>query len=771
MSSCNSADCTGVVDDTGFCDTCGLRPEPPLGRPWGSSNAPKQQASRGSKYSPNKPSTFDTGRIYATSTTGNWSIAGLVSMPVLEFPDPGTRVIVDPQVPEQSRVCAKTGCGTRVGRSYAGQPALTDGYCPKCGTAFSFSPKLRPGDLVADQYRVVGCIARGGLGWIYLARDLHLDENPVVLKGLINTNDAVALELAVAERRFLTSLDHPNIVRIFNFVLHQQADSSERTGYIVMEYLKGQSFREMLRAASRSGPTGKPLPLEHVLAYGHEILAALEYLHGQGLLYCDMKPENVIRCEDRVKVVDLGGVRRLHDQQSVLVGTPGYQVDRAEIRTHGLTVRSDIYALGKTLKALSYVSSDTLAGRGDMSGQGLVGLGVESFRRLIARATDETINKRFASANEMADQLRGVLRELLSIRHGKEHPDRSNVFAPSVALLDAGLGAVPPLDRWTRANNDGMLADGRPTARSVAVGLAAPMVASDDPAADFLATVSAYDLHSLVDKLAAFPTDSAEIQFRSLRCYIELGALDDAAERLAAAVAILGDRSMDDWRVAWHRGLLALARDDVPAAFEEFDHVYGAVPGEATPKLALGYCAERLDIPDRAEAYYEAVWQRDHTHASAAFGLARVRLYRGDRAGAVEVLDHVPQISRHYDAARVAAVRIWTGRLPTGLPSAADFQEAIRRLPKLHLDGGDEEGESRHRLTAAIREAALAWVSMCEGGQLHDGGSVLGKPPTDHALRVLLEESFRTLAVQARNADDHAILVDLANSVRPQTWR
>lgn len=702
-------------------------------------------------------------------TSGRWMVAGLVSLPALPFPEPTSRVIPDPLVPEPSRVCRKHSCRVEVGRSFAGQPALTEGYCPRCGTPFSFAPKLHDGDLVAGQYEVVGCLARGGLGWVYLARDHRLGGNFVVLKGLINSTDPEAVKLAESERDALIRMDHPNIVRIFNFVTHDDPRTGERTDYIVMEYLNGLSLRELQQAATRSGSQDRALPLEHVIGYGHEILSALEYLHDQGLLYCDMKPDNVIRCENRIKIIDLGGIRPLDNRHSPVVGTRGFQVERGEILTRGLSVRSDLYTVGKTLQSLFYASADASARTGAATRADSVSAGIESFQRLVRRATHKDWERRFASAAEMSEQLRGILREILSLRTHQEHPERSRVFEPAAALLDAGLGTVPPLEWWLRPGLDDVLADGMPPALSVAAGLPAPRVAPEDPAADLLAAVSAPEPRSLIYKLPASRTDSVEVQLRRCRAYLELADLDgtpvdDAVECLDAAAAILGGTARYDWRMAWHRGLLALAGDDISLATAEFDRVYAAIPGEVVPKIALGYCAERLDSPDQAERYYETVWQRDHTEASAAFGLARRRLARGDRAGAVEILDQVPRISRHYDAARVAAVRIYSGRLATGPPTAADLGAALRRLPLLHLDGGDQNGEARDRLTAVIHQARLDRVSHTVR-QLPDGAGPDG-PLTEREVREKLEHFIRRLARQARNADDHGRLVDLANAVR-----
>ncbi|MGI5153389.1 tetratricopeptide repeat protein [Plantactinospora sp. CA-294935] len=733
---CNRPGCTGTVDETGFCDTCDRRPLP-------------------------TPAAGPPPALTGSTASGgsSWLVGGLVPIPELEPADPVSRLRGDTEVPESSRFCGH--CQAEVGRGYAGQPGLLEGYCGRCRAPFSFVPKLRRGDLVADQYEVDGCLARGGLGWVYLARDTHLDDNPVVLKGLI-TNDEAALRLAVAERRFLTTIEHPNIVRIFNSVTHHDPRTGERAGYIVMEYLNGQSLQDVQEAAARGTA---PLPIEHVLAYGHEILAALEYLHGKGLLYCDMKPANVIRCPDRIKVIDVGGVRRVDDRTSPVVGTDFFQAPPDEIRRHGLTVRSDIHTVGRTLRVLFEVSTEgRRAAPADPDG---IAFGVESFVRLVNRAVAGH-DRRFATAAEMSQQLKGVLREVLSLRTGRAHPVRSAVFAPTPVLLDGGLGAVPGLDVWIRGTS-GLLDVAPPSPSWAAGGLPLPIVDPDDEAVELLATAGAADPRGLIEKLANSGLRSVEVRLALCRAYLEAGDPDSAAGSLDAAVSGLGARADHDWRIRWHRGLLGLARADVSTAETEFDAVYSDCPGEIAPKLALGFCAEHLAEYARATRCYRAIWQRDRSEGSAAFGLARLRLREGDRAGAVDILDEVPRETLHYERARVAAIRILCGRLPSGRPTPGDVAEAVRRLPALHLDGGNATGEARDRLTALVQTAALGLLEGGAGDGLGNGGEVLGSKPTEHDLRRRLERSMRVLATQARTIEDHGALVDLANAVRPRT--
>lgn len=748
---------------TGFCDTCGRKPAPTAG-------AQPNPATRRTAAIKPAPDTERTSRRY---DSGRWGGSAVVSLPMVEQDDPADRIFSQLHFPEQNRICGNDICLEPVGRSHDGQRALDEGYCPRCGTPFSFYPKLNPGDLVSGQYEVLGCFASGGQGWVYLARDRRLDDNYVALKGLINPKDTRAVQLAAAERQALTRLDHRNIVRIFNFVDHPDPRTAEPIDYIVMEYVGGLSLAEIHdRARRQAGRQDEWLRVEHVIAYGQEILAALDYLHGEGMLYCDMKPANVIHGGNRIKVIDLGAVRRIGVDRGPTAWTEGYQVGKDEIHRYGLTVRSDVHTVGKTLQDLLEVSADRVGpsrqdpGQQDAEqGDGDISFGVESLRLVLERAV-APYEQRFATAAELSDQLEGVRREILSLRVGTPNPAPSAIFGETPALLDAGLGAVPNLDRWTitgaSVRNP---VTARPTAPEAVTCLPAPRVALDDPAASALIAMREPDSRRLLAKLGALSQQSVEVQFATARAHLEVGDLGGATRCLDAACRLLGAHAPDDWRVAWHGGLLALARGDAMAARSQFWKVYAALPGEEAPKLALGFCDESLGDPRRAEQCYQAVWLRDRLQVSAAFGLVRLLLDRADRAGAVAVLDQVPQVSRHYDAAMIAAVRVLSARLPKGPLSADEFSRAVERLPALYLDGG----EARDRLTAVVQEAALDWFHLTGGTGTVAGEEILGEPVSERGLFLRLERSFRRLARQARSAEDHGVLIDQANAARPRT--
>ncbi|MFD3459988.1 tetratricopeptide repeat protein [Nocardia fluminea] len=743
---CGESGCDGTIVD-GYCDTCGTAPATVTG-PMHSPSASTVSAS-GRTSSRSVRTRSSSARSAARGRLG----AGLVEVPPVPRVDPATAVLTDPQVPESDRFCGK--CDKPVGRGQAGVPGRTSGFCPHCGTRYSFVPRLRAGDLVGGQYEVAGALAHGGLGWIYLATDRAVNKRWVVLKGLIDTGDADALAAALAERRFLAEVDHPNIVKIHNFTEHADADG-EPVGYIVMAYVGGTSLKQILRA--HRAETQRYLPPAQAIAYVLEMLPALGYLHARGWAYCDFKPDNVMQTEERLELIDLGAVIAMDDRTSPIYGTLGYQAP--EIAETGPTVATEIYTAGRTLAVLMMRVPSVDGKLGPIPGPDTESLLAEhdSLYRFLRRATDPDPLARFASTSEMADQLTGVLREVLATGDGIPRPGMSSQFGPARAVF--GIDSVTP--------EPAVLISGLP----------APLVDPGDSGAALLATTDAATPAELEQALTAGlravvtgSGESIEIPLRLVRAELEAG---DAAAALARLAALDAELEFD-WRPVWYRAQAALLTGDYAAAAADFESVYAALPGEPAPKLALAAALELGaaalgEQPDtgavelgRALALYEVVWRTDHTYLSAAFGAARLRRTTGDRTGAVAVLDQVDRTSSMFTEARVSAVEtLLAHRDP------ADFDEDLlrrtgERVDQLRLD-------SRKR-TAQVRmfvlEAALNWIRS--GQRPSTPGKLLDVEFTEQGVRTGLERCLRTLAREADDMWTRFVLVDQANSVRPRT--
>jgi serine/threonine-protein kinase PknG len=665
----------------------------------------------------------------ATRTTGSRRTAigaGLVDVPPAPRVDPGTVVLKDPTVAENKRFCSN--CGAAVGRSRDATPGRTSGFCPACRHPFDFVPKLRRGEIVGRQYEVMGCLAHGGLGWIYLARDKAVNDRWVVLKGLLDSGDQAAMAVAVAERRFLAELDHPAIVVIYNFVTDRGA------GYIVMEYIGGKSLKQMLavrRAAN--GGDADPLPVDQAIAFVLAIVPAFTYLHGRGLLYCDFKPDNLIQVGDEVRLIDLGAVRRFDDHTSNVYGTVGFQAP--EIADMSPSVSSDVYTIGRTLAVL------TLDFRGYQSkfqhaipdpADHPVLARSDSFHRLLLKATAVHPDDRFQTVAELGEQMLGVLREHVALTTGRPQAVPSSVFGPTPdvsAGAEDGSGAVvlPPL-----------------------------AIDASDPAAAFLANVGAGSPEGVVRDidtavaLSQVPV-TVEVRLRRAQALIDL---DDHASARAELERVEEDDPWE-WRAVWLRGVSALVQGQFGPAAAAFDRCRSEVPGELAPKLAAAAAAEGAGDLPAAAALYQVVVAVDPGYVTAARGLARCRAATGDVAGALAAYDRIPTTHRAHAAAQVEAVHT--------LVAAGHFVDASGRLAALPVDS-----RRQAELEATLFESALAALSA--GALVPSRGDRLGGRELDErGLRLGAEEALRRLARLTPDDDQRTALVDRANRIRPLT--
>jgi tetratricopeptide (TPR) repeat protein/predicted Ser/Thr protein kinase len=205
-------------------------------------------------------------------------------------------------------------------------------------------------------YEVVGTLGSGGMGVVYLARDLRLDRH-VAIKVLSDrrVGDEGSRARFRREAQALSRLNHPNIATVYDF------DSQDERDFLVMEYIDGQSLRDA---------TVDPLPREDLIEVGVQLAEALVAAHGAGVVHLDLKPGNLMRTRDgRLKVLDFG-IARLHameaSEQTTQTspsaadtgtvanssGTPPYMAPE-QVAAGSVDGRTDIYGAGATLYELA----------------------------------------------------------------------------------------------------------------------------------------------------------------------------------------------------------------------------------------------------------------------------------------------------------------------------------------------------------------------------------------------------------------------------------
>jgi serine/threonine-protein kinase PknG len=651
--------------------------------------------------------------------------AGFTQVPPIPETDPRVSLMDPPVVAEDKRYCSV--CGAPVGRGRDDQPGRSKGFCPKCRTPFDFEPKLTAGVLVGGQYEVVGCLAHGGMGWIYLARDRNVNDRWVVLKGLLNTGDPDAARAAIGEKQYLAEVEHPLIVEIYNFVT-----TSDGASYIVMEYVGGQSLNNLLKERMKAnGGMFSALPPDQAAAYIIEMLPAFTYLHTLGLLYCDFKPANLIQVGDSVKLIDLGGVRRIDDDASPIYGTVGFQAP--EVAAEGTTVSSDLYTVARTLAVLIFEFKGYQSRfEHSLPGPDDVPLFAEndSLYRWLLKGTAAAPEDRFQSAEEQRDQLLGVLRDLTARASGqvtRSTPSR---------LFETPTIAGDKLD-WD--------------------DLPALVDDSSDPMASWLSTVTADDPQARLKALAMAPEPSTGVSLAVGRASLAVG--DWAAAAAAAESILRGDPW--EWRGVWLQGLAAQARGEAAAAVGAFNAVYGQVPGELAPKLALARACELVGELDVAERMYDLCARSDASYvAPARFGLARIAATQERRDDALAALDRIPVTSRAYgDARRQRALLLaGTAARPSSLD---DLQAAAEELDRAVMDP-----VGRAELRIHILSAALDYVGR-NGPQADQ--RIGGIPVAEIPLRITLEGACRDAARLSEDSGERVRLVDQANAVRPRS--
>ena len=196
-----------------------------------------------------------------------------------------------------------------------------------------------PGFTPPPRWRLGRRLGSGGQAEVWLAQDLELGEwvaIKVFHAGLADTRR----ERLRREVRLGRALQHPNLVRLFELI------ESEGRLAVAMEWVPGGNLVERLE--------GGPIPVGDVVSFADETLAALEYLHGQGVVHRDVKPSNLLLDEHgHVRLADLGLARPLDDerdltQTNTAIGTPAF-MSPEQIRGETPTPAADLYGLGVTL--------------------------------------------------------------------------------------------------------------------------------------------------------------------------------------------------------------------------------------------------------------------------------------------------------------------------------------------------------------------------------------------------------------------------------------
>ena len=196
-----------------------------------------------------------------------------------------------------------------------------------------------PGTILAERYRIVGLLGKGGMGEVYRADDLKLAQ-PVALKFLSQhlSGDEQAVARLYREVRIARQVSHPNVCRVY--------DIGEMDGqiFLSMEFIRGEELASLLRRIGR-------LPADKAIEIARQICAGLSAAHKLGVLHRDLKPANVMIDEQgNARLTDFGIAALAEETRNEehRAGTPAY-MSPEQLAGEELTPRSDIYSLGLVL--------------------------------------------------------------------------------------------------------------------------------------------------------------------------------------------------------------------------------------------------------------------------------------------------------------------------------------------------------------------------------------------------------------------------------------
>ena len=222
-------------------------------------------------------------------------------------------------------------------------------FCPACGLPIS---RLCPGQVLDGKYEILDKIGEGGMGEVYRARHLHLDEIRIIKVTKPDASGANSQPRRFQEEaRLATLVRHPNVAGLYDF--SRQPDGSF---YMVWEFIDGVTLEAWLR---RNGP----LPPGRALEVARQVLAGLAEIHAQGIVHRDLSPDNIMLRETaggglQAKIIDLGIAKRVASESLQMTGTGLFlgklkycSPEQAGSLPSGQTVdaRTDLYSFGAVL--------------------------------------------------------------------------------------------------------------------------------------------------------------------------------------------------------------------------------------------------------------------------------------------------------------------------------------------------------------------------------------------------------------------------------------
>lgn len=301
----------------------------------------------------------------------------------------------------------------RCGKEYENANTL----CPSDGTVLEKMEDPLVGQTLADKYRIEELINEGGMGAVYRGTHVLMDKTVAVkvLHPALAADDKIVARFS-REARAASRISHPHALNVTDF-----GESDNGIVFLVMEYLKGETLKEVIHSAS-------PMPLPRVIEIIRQICGALEAAHGEGVVHRDLKSDNIMLLDvgggDWAKVLDFG-IAKITEKvgqdpaltaPNLIIGTPQYMSPEQCSQAAEIDSRSDIYSLGIILYEM-------LVGHVPFTGESPTAIMMKQLQepppsvleerkdlpaavgRVVTRAMAKRPDDRFQTVSELAEEL------------------------------------------------------------------------------------------------------------------------------------------------------------------------------------------------------------------------------------------------------------------------------------------------------------------------------------------------------------------------------
>ena len=555
-----------------------------------------------------------------------------------------------------------------------------------------------PGAALSSKYKLLRSLGAGGMGSVYLARDITLNRD-VAIKfiALSKADDATARRRLVREAQAAAALDHPFICSV-----HEVSTDTDGQPYIVMQFVEGETLADRLRRG--------PLDPRAALTLTADIADALRAAHAQGVIHRDLKPQNIIMTPSgRPKLLDfgiahilqtttpaIGGDEPTHTNltgPNQVIGTPGY-MSPEQLQQRPVDGRSDLFALGAVL-------FECLTGRPAFPGRTSIEIGghvlmseapvVSSLRPELTARHDEIVSRLLAkdpsSRFQSAEELLGALRVLApsdthTVLAATTPSTRHFAVAATLAILGTGMG----IWLWQR---------GAPVPQPTAEARQWYQRGTES-----IRNGAYYSGRlALEEAVRLFPTYPQAFA-RLAEAHSELDEEREAQNALLRVTQVLPDRSrLDADESLTIDAITAIVLRDVERGVNVYRQLAERRPREAGVWLDLGRAQEAAAVREEARRSYERATEIDSQYAAAYLRLGSLDAQEGRRTqaeAAIENAERLYKIASSAEGQTEALLR--RGSFLNDLGEVAAARSALERAHMLASSMGSRYHEIRAQL-------------------------------------------------------------------------